>query len=484
MAAKRLSVIALAVSLGWTNPAHAQGEDLATLQLQIAQMQEQMRGQMAAMLAMQQQIEALQGKLASATNPVPATSPLVAAPTPQPAPLALAALGGSSGTSPTAADKPKPKAWYDRLQLRGYTQLRFNEIISGDKTAPAGQSRLRSVHDGSISDRSNFSLRRVRVVLQGEISDRVSLYLQHDFASAVMGQQAGERREGFGQLRDAYADVFLDRHKTFKVRLGQSKVPYGWENMQSSSNRLTLDRSDGINSAVPGERDLGVIAYFTPRTMQKIWDELTKEGQKTFGNYGAFGIGLMNGQGTNKTEQDNALMQVALVSLPFRVGDQILEVGASAMRNHFRPELRSGGVSAKGYADDRIGVHAMLYPRPIGVQAEWNWGKGPEFDRASGTIKEKKLNGGYVQVMGRFATEGGSTLWPYARWQHYRGGWKVALNAPRVETDEIEVGLEWQAMKALELTLAYARMRRSEADERRLGRAEGNVLRTQIQWNY
>lgn len=479
MLPQRLSTIALVTALGWATPAYAQGDDLVALQAQIARMQEQMRGQMAAMQAMQQQIEALQGKLAAAT-PAPAATT---------APLALAQPATAAATAPVpatpaVAEKPKGKAWYDRLQLRGYTQMRFSEIISGDKTAPDGVSRLRSVHDAGISDRSNFGLRRVRVVLQGDISDRVSLYLQHDFGTAISGQQAGERREGFGQLRDAYADVFIDKARQFKVRLGQSKVPYGWENLQSSSNRLTLDRSDGINSAAPGERDLGVIAYFTPRHVQAIWDELNKEGQKTFGNYGALGLGLMNGQGTNKTEQDNALMQVAMVSWPFRVGDQVVEIGASGMRNRYRPELRSGGVSAKGYADDRVGIHAMLYPRPIGVQAEWNWGKGPEFDRASGTIKEKKLNGGYVQVMGRFATDGGSTLWPYARWQRYRGGWKAALNSPRLETDEIEVGLEWQAMKALEFTLAYARMKRTEADERRLGRAEGNVLRTQIQWNY
>ncbi len=476
MLVSRISAIALATALGGATPAFAQAEDLAALQAQITRMQEQMRAQMSAMQTMQQQIETLQGRLAAATaTPAPASAPVS---------LALAPAAGAVPPVAPVAEKPKGKAWYDRLQMRGYTQMRFNEILSGDKTAPDGVSRLRSVQDGTVSDRSNFGLRRVRLVVQGEISDRVSLYLQHDFGTAISGQQAGERREGFGQLRDAYADVFLDRAKRFKVRLGQSKVPYGWENLQSSSNRLTLDRSDGINSAVPGERDLGMIAYYTPARVQAIWDELNKEGQKTFGNYGAIGLGLMNGQGINKTEQDNALMQVAMVSWPFRIGDQVVELGASGMRNRYRPELRSGGVSAKGYADDRVGIHAMLYPRPIGVQAEWNWGKGPEFDRASGTIKEKALQGGYVQVMGRIATDGGSTLWPYARWQHYRGGWKAAINSPRLETDEIEVGLEWQAMKALEFTLAYARMKRTEADERRLGRAEGNVLRTQIQWNY
>ena len=32
--------------------------------------------------------------------------------------------------------------------------------------------------------------------------------------------------------------------------------------------------------------------------------------------------------------------------------------------------------------------------------------------------------------------------------------------------------------------MAYARMKRTEADERRTGRAEGDLIRTQVQWNY
>ena len=370
------------------------------------------------------------------------------------------------------------------MTLRGYTQMRYNAFLSGDDSAPAGQSRLRSVHDSGISDRGGFSLRRVRLVIQGDVSDRVSLYLQPDFATAVNNQAGGERREGFAQLRDAYADIFLDKAKTFRLRFGQSKVPYGWENMQSSSNRLTLDRSDAINSAVPGERDLGVIAYYTPPSVQKIWDDLADDGQKLFGNYGAFGIGVFNGQGINKTEQNRGLMKVALATWPFEIGDQVVEFGGSAMMNDVQPELRSGGVSPVTYKDNRVGLHAMLYPKPFGIQAEWNWGKGPEYDVATQSIQTKNLQGGYVQAMMRLPKGGLGSLMPYGRWQHYRGGWKAGTNAPRLETDEFELGLEWQPWKALEITMAYARMKRAEADERRSGRAEGNLIRTQVQWNY
>ena len=444
------------------------------------------------------ELKAANGSVAARPSPPPPTPPPpqptdtsrteVATPTTPSIPPAMQAVPATQVAD--AGPKPEPK-WYDRITLRGYTQMRFNEILSGDRTAPDGQSRLRSVHDGAIGDNNNFSLRRVRLVLQGDITDRVSFYFQPDFAVNVSNQSGGERREAFAQLRDAYVDTFLDADRRFRLRFGQSKVPFGWENMQSSSNRLTLDRSDGINSAVPGERDIGVVAYYTPPQVQAIWDRLEEDGQKLFGNYGAFGFGVYNGQGISRAETNDGVMTVAMATWPFALdglGDafagQVIETGAAATRNRVQPELRSGGVSATAFADDRFGVHVILYPQPIGFQAEWNWGRGPEYDSASQSIETKRLNGGYVQTMGRVRGSPLGPFMPYARWQYYRGGWKALPNAPRLETDELELGIEFQPTPPIELTVAYSRMKRREADERREGRADGNLIRTQLQWNY
>jgi len=385
----------------------------------------------------------------------------------------------------------RPKTWFERLSLRGYTQMRVNETFAGDTTAPSGQARLRSVHDGGITDRGNFTFRRVRLVLQGDIHERVFIYLQPDFAVNVANQSGTEGRGNFAQLRDAFADVFLDDERRTKLRFGQQKVPYGWENLQSSQNRLTLDRSDAINSAVPGERDIGITAYYTPWHVQGIWDRLAKGGQKLFGNYGAFGVGIYNGQTLNRVERNDDLMVAGMVTWPFALDglgamfkDQVLEVGASAYRNRFQPEIRTGGVSPRAFDDSRVGLHAILYPQPFGLQAEWNWGRGPEYDVVSRMIQEKPLSGGYVQAMFRVDHSPVGPFMPYARWQTYEGGWKVATNAPRLDTDEVEVGIEFQPIKPIEITLAYARMKRREADERRLGRAEGHLFRGQLQVNY
>lgn len=456
----------------------------------------------AALQAQVDQLTAIVHALQAAQTAAPAPNALAAAPAPAPlntsAPVNIAAASAPvqiAAATPSAApahsaDKKK-KAWYEKLLIRGYTQLRVNEIISGDRTAPSGISRLRSVQDGGINDNGNFSIRRARLVFQGEISDRVSLYMQGDLAAAVSNQSGTERRENFFQMRDAYADVFLDKAKSLKVRLGQSKVPFGWENMQSSSNRIPLDRTDAINAPVPGERDLGIVAYFTPPKIQKIWDALTADGQKLFGNYGAFGVGVFNGQSINRTERTSGMMTVAMASIPVRLDGlggmfegQVAEFGASGIRNAFRPEVRSGGVSTLAYRDDHIAVHGMIYPKPFGIQAEWTWGRAPQWDPAKADIVTRRTTGGYVMGMFRADHTPIGQIIPFARWQHYRGSWKAAINAPALDTDELEAGVEWLPMKELELTVSYANVKRNEADERRTGRATGDLVRAQVQWNY
>lgn len=453
-----------------------------------AQSNEQLQRQIDELKA---ELRALKRERAQAAPPAaaearPAGSPVAdGAQAGQGAGAQIPAPAASVAVASTAPAEKKKKAWYEKLQLRGYTQMRYNTFLGGDDTAPPGVSRLRSVHDGSINENGNFSLRRARLIVQGNVADNVALYFQSDFASAVNNQSNGERREHFVQLRDAYVDLFLDRGHALKLRFGQSKVPFGWENLQSSSNRLTLDRSDAVNSAVPSERDLGIVAYYTPPRVQRVWDRLAKDGQKLFGNYGAFGVGIYNGQGVNRTEQNQGVTKVAMATWPFEIGEQqVLELGGGVFLNRVRPEVRTGGVSTADFKDERYGVHAILYPQPIGIQAEWNWGKTPQFDRALGAIRSSRAQGGYVQVMYDIGDIGMGKLIPYGRWQHYRGGWKAGTNAPRLETDEIELGVEWQLNPAIEFTFAYANMKRLEADERRQGRAKGDLIRTQLQFNY
>lgn len=405
--------------------------------------------------------------------------------------------------------------WFNKIGIRGYTQMRYNLGLSGDRaqqTAGAGRHpELRSTGDSSIKNDSNFSLRRVRLVFSGDINDYISMYIQPDFATTNGDQN-------FAQLRDAYFDLAFDKGHEYRIRAGQSKVPFGWENLQSSQNRIALDRDDALNSAVPSERDLGLMAYWTPTHVQKLWKNLSKKGLKTSGDYGVLGAGVYNGQGVNKVELNDDLYGVVHSTYPVELGflgsmfrDQVLEVGAdylsgrytptTATYTPFNPRLDARGRPVTGAAataaptvrgdgnglisEDRTAVHAILFPQPFGLQAEWNWGKGGALASAQeNVIRRTTLHGGYVQAMYKidniFNTEG--TMIPYVKWQTYKGSWKGATNSPFVSVFETEAGIEYQVMKALELTLAYSHMNRTNVGN--LGQAQGDLLRAQIQVNY
>lgn len=384
-----------------------------------------------------------------------------------------------------------------RFQVRGYLQVRYTEMLGGDDGINLWSDR--SVGDEeSLGDADkNFLIRRARLVFQGDVGKRLSFYLQPDFASS-----AGTTGNVV-QLRDAYGDVYLTTDRVHRIRVGQSKVPYGWENLQSSSSRVPLDRQDALNSAVRDERDLGLFYYFTPAEVQARFDEINKRGLKHSGNYGMFGLGLYNGQGANRGDRNDNLHAVARVTYPWKLASgQFFEAGVQAYSGKYVPttaayravddQSRTPTVASEylfGYDDERVGLSAIWYPQPFGLQAEWNWGRTPALDLSSNRIVERNLEGGYVQAMFELKNSLGTFL-PFVRWQYYDGANKAENNAPRNDVNDIEIGLEWQIATELELTAAYHRMRRTNlVTGNRAGRIdyesfEADALRLQMQLSF
>jgi hypothetical protein len=366
------------------------------------------------------------------------------------------------------------KAWYERLSLRGYAQIRYNRLLETNSELTCPQC------DRSIGGGNGFFLRRARLVISGDVHERVSVYIQPDYAS-----DAAEAQH-YWQIRDAYFDVFIDRRKEFRLRVGQSKVPFGWENLQSSSNRLPLDRSDPLNSAVPNERDLGVFAYWAPDHIRRRFRTLVDSGLKGTGDYGVLGAGLYNGQTANRPEANNNLHSAARATYPFRFRNgQFVELGVQGYVGRFVVPQRTAGVAGPPeFADRRAAASAVVYPQPLGLQAEWNVGTGPEFDPATNTIRQHRLDGGYVQAMYRRAAAG-QVFTPFVRAQTYDGGKKLETDARRYDMREYEVGVEWLPISPLELTAAYTISdRRFEDGAAPNNRERGQLLRLQAQFNY
>jgi hypothetical protein len=364
------------------------------------------------------------------------------------------------------------KKWYDKLSIRGYTQLRYNYLTD--------EKDVVSEYDSSIGNNKGFQFRRIRLVISGDVTDWLSIYIQPEF-----GASAGTGNNNFAQLRDAYTDIFLpflSKDKEFRIRAGQSKVPFGFENLQSSQQRLALDRVDGLNSAVNGERDIGFFLYYTPTDTRKLFRDLIEKGLKGSGDYGVLGVGVYNGQTLNVSEANNNKHVVLHATYPFELPyGQILQVGADAYRGLVNVPVAGGVTVADGgnILDERVGAHFVLYPQPFGLQAEWNWGRGPELNAARTAVQEGSLQGGYVQAMYKW-----NDAIPYVRWQEYNGGKKHRTNSPFNVVRELEVGLEYQFSKALELTVAYAWTKRTDTITAPNNIRDGEILRFQLQWNY
>lgn len=380
-------------------------------------------------------------------------------------------------TSPAATHSPSK--WYDKISIKGYSQFRYNRLLETNQDLKCEQC------DKGIGKNQTFEFRRARLVLSGNVHERLFLYLQFDYSS-----DASDINKHFLQVRDAYADIAFDKKKKeFRVRVGQSKVPFSFDVLQSSSNRLTFDRSDALNSAAPNERDFGAFFYFAPEKIRERFKMLTEEGLKGSGDYGVFGIGLYNGQSANKPELNNDLHLAARLSYPFKFGRQIVEPGVQAYMGKYTlaaDKITPGVKIAKDltYTDQRVAGSLVLYPQPFGIQAEYNIGKGPAFDAATDSIAVKNLKGGYITVSYRTSIGHKQTFIPFVRYQVYEGGKKIETDARYHDVKETEIGAEWTPFKNLELTLAYVISHRKYAQFNKDYDEKGNFLRVQVQVNY
>jgi hypothetical protein len=366
--------------------------------------------------------------------------------------------------------------WYDKIQLRGYAQVRYNGLLQTNEDLECEQC------DKSWGGDNDFFIRRMRLIFYGQLSPRVYFYVQPDFASS-----SSTTALHFGQLRDAYFDVGIDKKSQFRVRIGQSKVPYGFENMQSSQNRLPLDRADALNSAVSNERDLGLFFYWAPTSKRKLFSTLVSSGLKGSGDYGVFGVGVYNGQTANRPELNPNKHIVTRISYPFEIKKQIVEAGIQAYTGKVTLVSTSSGVNYatdKLYDDKRVAGTVVLYPKPFGILAEYTIGRGPQFDKTLDSITTQRLHGGYVTASYLLNFKN-NVLIPFVRYQVYQGGKKHELDARSYNVEDLEIGVEWQMSRYFELVMMYTMSsRRFEDFANQDNYQRGNLLRIQAQVNF
>ena len=380
-------------------------------------------------------------------------------------------------TSNTPVEEKK-KQWFETFTIRGYAQARYNRLLETNENLGCEQC------DRSWGGNGGFFFRRIRIIYFGQLSKQVYFYIQPDFASS-----ASTTALHFAQIRDAYFDIGLDTKNEFRVRIGQSKVPFGFENMQSSQNRLPLDRNDALNSALSNERDIGAFFYWAPKIIRERFSMLVKDGYKGSGDYGVFAFGAYNGQTANRPELNKESHVVARLCYPFEIGSQIIETALQAYTGMvvIPKDQITAGVKTnlnQNYLDQRIAASFILYPRPFGIMAEYNIGYGPQYNKFTNAIEKKPLEGGYATLNYMIKIKK-QVVFPFIRTQYYDGGKKHEKDARRYIVHENEIGVEWQPGKNFEFVAMYTiSSRRYEDGALKNNFQTGNLLRSQAQVNF
>ena len=404
-------------------------------------------------------------------------------------------------------DVPVRERWYEKISVRGYTQFRYNFGQQNDLLTSPG--------DRSIVKNNEFFMRRARLIVSGQPHDRVFVYLQAEFAGLVNDQ------ENTTVLRDAYADLFLTENKEWRIRPGQSKIPFGFETLQSSQNRLAFDRNDATFSGVPNERNLGVFLYYTPTVVRERFRRLVESGLKGSGDYGMLGIGAYNGQAIDSQDENKNKHVIFHSAFPYEFSNgQIVQVGMDAYTGHVNvstspvvptdpsltvglpvsPQVTNGG----NYLDERVTWNIIVFPQPFGLQAEYLIGRGPQLNQARTAVELGDLHGGYVQLFYNYKCDTYcQNIFPYVRAQEYFGAQKLQSNAPQNSVRETELGIEYQFNRSLELTVAYSWTQRTSSNSSYSPAActdtfavnvactqtpyqlqTGNLIRFQLQWSF
>ena len=236
----------------------------------------------------------------------------------------------------TAADTVQPAAkpkWYETTKVSGYGQARA--IWHPDPPA------------GEVS--TDFLIRRARIKVNASPSKRSRVQLQVALD------------EGNIQVRDAWLEYDLQSGGEWRARLGQQKIPFGFENPQSSSRRGPLERAEITRRGPGAGRDVGVVLMWTPERDQELFAHAKKHELGT-GDYGTVSVGIYNGQGTVAEENEGKHVSVR-VAKPFMLGDRYAEAGASYFGGNFHSN--AAGMSLD---DELWGGYFYLPPRPVGIQ--------------------------------------------------------------------------------------------------------------------
>jgi phosphate-selective porin len=285
---------------------------------------------------------------------------------------------------PATADEEKDEFTLvasQSLELSGYTQVRYTR---------------------TDEDINGFRIRRARAGLKGEILKKINYALQIDASKSPI-------------LLDARVEITFSPYA--RLTLGQFKVPFGLENLTSSSALDTINRSQTVENLCPGRdieaqgRDIGVALSGKFSRIE-------------------YNLGVFNGEGSNRTDTNEKKDLVA------RLGFHPFDFLTLSLSHYQGKSTLFGGNSVVDR--DRTGVDIFFVHEQLSVKGEYIAARDYQADRYGWYVQ-----GGYYLVPDKIQA--------IVKYDSYDADRDIQGD----RTDVITLGLNWFFSKIIRLQINY-----------------------------
>jgi len=280
--------------------------------------------------------------------------------------LVLIALGGLAWAQPS--DVPPEGSFRERLgrvesdvdkikqavnEPEDAIKTTISDVKKLTKVKVSGYVQARYEYDQSAADgvnKNTFNVRRARLKVAAQPADNTGLTLQVDLG--------GGSEEKSVTTKDAYLEYFFRADPSIgpTLTVGQTKWPFGYQVVQSSSVREAPERARVIRTLFPGERDRGV-KYSTAQDGRFFWE-----------------AGLFNGTGANTNDDNNEKDMVGRAR--YRFSDN-LDAGVS----WYIGEALASTDPTVEHDKTRYGVDFQYYLHNTSLKAEYVTGKDLGFHK-------------------------------------------------------------------------------------------------------
>lgn len=289
------------------------------------------------------------------------------------------------------------------------------------------------------SSTSSFQAKRLRLLLDGKVGEKVDFRLQIEAFNGISGSTNGNGQKNL-QVMDAFATWKIVPE--FKVRVGQFYIPLGYENYDISPATLeTVDFSNIVyRMACRNPYEYNLVDYGRDLGIMFIGDAF--DSGKGF-SYLHYDVAITNGSIPCKDDSNQSKdIYVSLTVRPFKYFNI---KGTYNWGEYKSVELAGGkGVGSGSYNPMNRYVVGAWYDNPKGLNLRAEYG---HMKSAVGGVDVVKENGAYVLAgwhLGKFL--------PIVRWDMYED----CVNTGTANNyNRILLGCTYQIFKNMKLQVNY-----------------------------